>query len=152
MLFVGMLVFQLSGALILLLNSVKCRKERIIKNCFPGSNVVERDENNNCKIEKEKLQKSAHNTYLNMIAFINLVVGYILAVFSPTSTTEICLVLIEVILFTCILLGAEYKLTLDCAKIIYANDMVIPFKNLDGVDTVATNKEIDEILNDEHKE
>lgn len=152
MLFVGMLVFQLSGALILLLNSVKCRKERIIKNCFPGSNVVERDENNNCKIEKEKLQKSAHDTYLNMIAFINLVFGYILAVFSPTSTTEICLVLLKVVLFTCILLFAEYKLTLFCAKIKYANDLVIPFKNLDGVDTVITEKEIDAILNGEYKE
>lgn len=152
MLFVGMLVFQLSGALILLLNSIKCRKETIIKNCFPGSNVVERDKNNNCKIEKEKLQKSAHNTYLNMIAFVDLVVGYILAVFSPTSTTEICLVLLEVILFTCILLGAECFLSLICAKNIYANDLVIPFKNLDGVDTVITNKEIDRILNDEYKE
>ena len=152
MLFVGMLVFQLSGALILLLNSVKCRNERIIKNCFPGSNFVERDENNNCKIEKEKLQKSAHNTYLNMIAFVDLVVGYVLAVFNPTSSNEICLVLLEVILFTCILLGAEYKLTLSCAKIIYENDMVIPFKNLDGVDTVITSKEIDVIFNDEYKE
>ena len=152
MLFVGMLAFQLSGALILLLNSVKCRKERIIKNCFPGSNIVERDENNNCKIEKEKLRKSAHNTYLNMMAFVDLVVGYILAVFSPTSSTEICLVLLEVILFTCILLGAEYKLTLDCAKNIHANDLVIPFKNLDGVDTVITEKEIDAIFNDEYKE
>lgn len=152
MLFVGMLVFQLSGALILLLNSIKCRKETIIKNCFPGSNVVERDDNNNCKIDKEKLQNSAHNTYLNMIAFVDLVVGYILAVFSPTSTTEICLVLLEVILFTCILLGAEYFLSLICAKNIYANDLVIPFKYLDGVDTVTTNKEIDAILNDEYKE
>ena len=152
MLFVGMLVFQLSGALILLLNSVKCRKEMIIKNCFPGSNVVERDENNNCKIEKEKLQKSAHNTYLNMIAFVDLLVGYILAVFSPTSTTEICLLLLAVIVLTCILLFAEYKLTLFCAKIIYANDMVIPFKNLDGVDTVPTKKEIGDLFNNLFKE
>lgn len=152
MLFVGMLVFQLSGALLLLFNSVNCRKERIIKNCFPGSNVVERDENNNCIIEKEKLQKSAHNTYLNMIAFVNLVFGYILAAFSPTSRTEICCVLLKVILFTFILLFAEYFLALFCAKIKYANDMVIPFKNLDGVDTVATNEEIDAILNDEYKE
>lgn len=152
MLFVGMLVFQLSGALILLLNSVKCSKERIIKNCFPGSNFVERDENDNCKIEKEKLQKSAHNTYLNMIAFVDLVVGYVLAVFSPTSTTEICLVLLKVIVLTCILLFAEYKLTLFCAKIKYANDMVIPFKNLDGVDTVITEKEIEDSFNNVFKE
>ena len=152
MLFVGMLVFQLSGALILLLNSVKCSKERIIKNCFPGSNFVERDENNNCKIEKEKLQKSAHNIYLNMIAFADLVVGYILAVFSPTSTTKTCLVLLSVIVLTCVLLVVEYFLSLFCAKIKYANDMVIPFKNLDGVDTFAINKEIEAIFNDECKE
>lgn len=76
----------------------------IIKNCFPGSNIAQRDENDNCKIEKEKLQKSAHNTYLNMIAFVDLVAGYILAVFSPTSTTEICLLLLAVIVLTCILL------------------------------------------------
>lgn len=152
MLFVGMLVFQLSGALILLLNSVKCGKETVIKNCFPGSNVVERDENNNCKIEKEKLQKSAHNTYLNMIAFVDLTVGYILAVFSPASTTKICLVLLAVIVLTCVLLFLEYKLTLFCAKIKYANDMEIPFKNLDGVDTVITDKELQVMFNDEHKE
>ena len=152
MLFVGMLVFQLSGALILLLNSVKCRKEMIIKNCFPVSNFAQRDENNNCTIEKEKLQKSAHNTYLNMIAFVDLVVGYILAVFSPTSTTEICLLLLAVIVLTCILLYAEYFLSLICAKIIFAKDMVIPFKNLDGVDTVPTSKEIDEMFNDMFKE
>ena len=30
--------------------------------------------------------------------------------------------------------------------------MVIPFKNLDGVDTVITSKEIDAIFNDECKE
>lgn len=151
MLFVGMLVFQLSGALILLLNCVKCGKETVIKNCFPGTNVVERDENNNCKIEKEKLQKSAHNTYLNMIAFVDLVVGYILAVFSPTSTTKIYLALLTVIVLTCVLLVVEYFLSLFCAKIKYAKDIVIPYENLGGVDTVITNKEIDAILNDEYK-
>lgn len=152
MLFVGMLVFQLSGALILLLNSVKCGKGTVIKNCFPGSNFVERDENDNCKIEKEKLQKSAHNIYLNMIAFVDLAVGYILAVFSPTSTTKICLGLLVVIVLTCILLVVEYFLSLFCAKIKYANDMVIPYKNLDGVESAITNKEIDAMLNDEYKE
>ena len=60
MLFIGMLAFQVSGALLLLLNCIKGGKKSVIKNCFPGSNVVERDEKNNCKIPKEKLQESAH--------------------------------------------------------------------------------------------
>ena len=81
--FISMLVFQLSGALLLLLNCIKSGKESVIKNCFPGSNVVERDENNNCKIPKEKLQESAHKIYLNIVAFVDLVIGYLFAAFSP---------------------------------------------------------------------
>ena len=152
MLFVGMLVFQLSGALVLLLNCIKGGKSAVIKSCFPGTNVVERDENNNCKIEKEKLQKSAHNIYLNIIAFADLVVGYILAAFSPVADVQTSIILIEVIVLTCILLIVEYYLSRFCVRKIYAEDMVIPFADLDGVDTVATEKEIDDICNDVFKE
>ena len=152
MLFVGMLVFQLSGALVLLLNCIKGGKDAVIKSCFPGTNVVERDENNNCKIEKEKLQKSAHNIYLNIIAFADLVVGYILAVFSPESNVQISVILVEVIALTCGLLIIEYYLSRFCARKIYAKDMVIPFEDLDGVDTYATKKEIDDMFNDMFKE
>ena len=70
-----MLVFQLSGALLLLLNCIKSGKESVIKNCFPGSNVVERDENNNCKIPREKLQESAQKIYVNVVAFMDLVIS-----------------------------------------------------------------------------
>ena len=52
MLFVGMLSFQLAGALILLLNGLKGTEDAVIKNCFPGSNIVERDEHDNCTIPK----------------------------------------------------------------------------------------------------
>lgn len=152
MLFVGMLVFQLSGALVLLLNCIKGGKDAVIKSCFPGTNVVERDENNNCKIEKEKLQKSAHNIYLNIIAFADLVVGYILAVFSPEANAQISIILVEVIALTCGLLIIEYYLSRFCARKIYAKDIVIPFEDLDGVDTFATKKEIDDIFNDMFKE
>lgn len=152
MLFVGMLAFQLSGALVLLLNCIKGGKDAVIKSCFPGTNVVERDENNNCKIEKEKLQKSAHNIYLNIIAFADLVIGYILAVFSPEANAQISIILVEVIALTCGLLIIEYYLSRFCARKIYAKDMVIPFEDLDGVDTVATKKEIDDMFNDMFKE
>ena len=146
MLFVGMLVFQLSGALVLLLNCIKGRKDAVIKSCFPGSNVVERDENNYCKIEKEKLQKSAHNIYLNIIAFADLVAGYILAAFSPEADARTFIIFMEVIIFTCVLLVIEYYLSRFCARKIYAKDMVILFEDLDGVDTFVTEKEIDDLF------
>lgn len=104
--FISMLVFQLSGALLLLLNCIKSGKKSVIGNCFPGSNVVERDENNNCKIPKEKLQESAHKIYLNIVAFVDLVIGYLFAVFSPTADVQIELVLVKV---EVVLAGKEKK-------------------------------------------
>ena len=68
--FEGMLVFQLAGALILLLNSINGSNEVVIKNCFSGSNMVERDDNDICTIPKEKLRNSAHKIYLNIVAFL----------------------------------------------------------------------------------
>ena len=144
--FISMLVFQLSGALLLLLNCIKSGKESVIKNCFPGSNVVERDENNNCKISKEKLQESAHKIYLNIVAFVDLVIGYLFAAFSPTADVQIELVLVEVIVATVILLMLEYYISRFCAKRIYAKDISIPFDELEGVDTTVTEQEIEDLF------
>ena len=141
-----MLAFQLSGALLLLLNCIKSGKDAVIKNCFPGSNIVERDENNNCKIPREKLQESAHKIYLNIVAFVDLVIGYLFAVFSPTADVQIELVLVEVIVATVILLMLEYYISRFCAKRIYAKDISIPFDELEGVDTTVTEQEIEDLF------
>lgn len=98
--FISVLVFQLSGALLLLLNGMKSRKEEVIKNCFQGSDEIECDENNNCRIPKEKLQKSAHKIYMNIVAFVDLVIGYSFAVFSPNSDAKIKWILTKVFVFT----------------------------------------------------
>ena len=143
-----MLVFQLSGALLLLLNCIKSGKESVIKNCFPGSNVVERDENNNCKIPREKLQESAQKIYVNVVAFMDLVIGYLLAVFSPTTDVQIGLILVEVIVATTLLLMLEYYSSRFCAKKIYAKDISVSYDELDGVDTFITKQEIDDMFKD----
>lgn len=114
--FVFMLAFQLSGALLLLLNSVKSGKASVIKNCFPGSNVVERDENNNCKVPREKLQKSAHEICLNIVAFLYLSIGYLFAAFSPTTGVRIGLVTVKMIALTFALLVFGYYFSRFCAK------------------------------------
>ena len=144
--FISMLVFQLSGALLLLLNCIKSGKESVIKNCFPGSNVVERDENNNCKIPKEKLQESAHKIYLNIVAFADLVIGYLFATFSLTADVQIVFVLAIVIVATVILLVLEYYFSYFCAKRIYAKDISVPFDELEGVDTTVTKQEIEDLF------
>ena len=146
--FICMLVFQLSGALLLLLNCIKSGKESVIKNCCPGSNVVERDENNNCKIPREKLQESAQKIYVNVVAFMDLVIGYLLAAFSPTTDVQIGLILVEVIVATTLLLMLEYYSSRFCAKKIYAKDISVSYDELDGVDTFITKQEIDDMFKD----
>ena len=59
MAFILMLAMQLSGGLILLLNGLKTSRMSVIQNCFPGSNIIGRDDENYCVIPKERMQKSA---------------------------------------------------------------------------------------------
>ena len=150
MLFICMLAFQLAGALILLLNVVKGNKNAVIKNCFPGSNIADRDDDNNCVIPKDKLQGSAHAIYLNIVAFADLVVGYLIAAFSPVATYDSCQTVLGVVGGTVVLLLVEYYVSLLIAKLVYAQDIIKPYSELEGygVDTNITNKEIDDMFND----
>ncbi len=141
--FIVMIVFQLSGALILLYASVNTRKEKIIQNCFPGSNFVTRDNENKCVIQKEKLQKSAHTIYLNITTFINLVIGYALAAFSFTQRLPTFLVVILIICGSIVLSWGEYCLCRSIARRKYAEDRIVSYNDLEplGVESPATLKE-----------
>lgn len=147
MLYIFMLATQLTGALILLLNSIKCGKKAVIKNCFPGSNFVERDKNNNCVIPKEKLQKSAHEIYMNIVAFADLVIGYVLCAVAPDSTSE-CAVF-GVLVVTAVLLAVEYNGSRCVACVVYAKDEKVPYSDLEKneVDTVLTGSDFEEMWN-----
>ena len=147
MLFVGMLSFQLAGALILLLNGLKGTEDAVIKNCFPGSNIVERDEHDNCTIPREQLRKSAHKIYLNIVAFGDLVLGYLLAAFSPASSYGILCTVSNIAVVTIILLVAEFYLSRLVANVIYAKDRLTSYSELkkNGVDTAITKTELDDL-------
>lgn len=149
--FIGMLAFQLAGALILLLNCCKGNKKTVIENCFPGSNVVERDENNNCTIPKEKLQESAHKIYLNILAFGDLVIGYAIAAFSPVQVWSTLYTVLGVAGITLLLLLGEYYLSKLFARIVYAEDEIVSYNELEksGVDTFVTDKEIYDMFKDD---
>lgn len=146
--YIFMLAFQLSGALLLLINSVKCGKASVIKHCYPGSNMIERDESNNCKVPREKLQKSAHEIYLNIAAFLYLFIGYLLAAFSPTTGVRIGLVTVKMLALTFAFLVFGYYFSRFCAKKIYLEDISIPYDKLEGVDTNYTNQEINDICDE----
>ena len=125
-----------------------------MRNCFPGSNVVERDDNDICVIPKEKLQASAHNLYLNIAAFADLVAGYLIAAFSPVSTFGTAYTVLGAVVTTVVLLLLEYYLCRLVAKTVYTKDMKVEYSELeeDGVDTIITNKEIDDMFKDVFKD
>ena len=142
------IAFQLAGALILLMWSIRgARKSAIIERCFPGSNVAERDDDNNCKIEKLILQKKAYEVYLNILAFVDLIIGYLIAYFAVNYYEPVCAVLYTV-LTTAVIIGIEMLVAYGAAKLRYKKDEIVPYEELQkyGVDTVTTSKEIEEMF------
>lgn len=141
------IALQLSGALLLLMWSIRgARKTAIIERCFPGSNIVDRDENNNCTITKEKLQKVAYEVYLNIAAFADLVVGYLIAYFATSNYSPICAVAYT-IFATAVIIGIEMFLAKRIARLRYKEDELVAYEDLEkvGVETTITAQEIDEI-------
>lgn len=142
------IAFQLAGALILLMWSIRgARKTAIIERCFPGSNVAERDDDNNCRIEKSKLRKTAYEVYLNIFAFVDLIIGYLIAYFTVNYYEPVCAVLYTV-LTTAVIIGIEMLVAYGSAKLRYKKDEIVPYEDLKkiGADTVIISKEIEEMF------
>lgn len=153
MFFIAMLVFQLAGALILLLNCCIGSRKAVIRSCFPGSNIVQPDGNNECIIPKDKLRASAHKIYLNMAAFLDLVIGYLLAAFSPESSFSQFVTIVSVVVVTLILLVVEYFGSKKLAAVIYSEDMKLPYSELkkNDVDAFASDQDVKEMLDEVFK-
>jgi hypothetical protein len=145
-----MLSFQTAGALLLLLNTSNGHKEAIIKNCFPGSNIVQPNDDGMCVIPKEKIQKSAHTIHLNILAFLDLIIGYLIAAFSPSAHFAGVITALLVVGCTALLCIGEYYGSRYVGKKIYDEDEVVPYQDLkqNGVDSVATDKEVSEMLDE----
>lgn len=138
---------QLSGALLLLLWSIKGATYESIKDkYFPGSNIASRDENNKCTLEKKRLRQIAKEAHLNIIAFIDLVIGYILSFFE-TSVINAGKAAFTMVLITIGILIVEQILAYIVALLRFRKDVLEDYSNLNGVDTEATEKEIIELAN-----
>lgn len=142
------IALQVSGAIILLLWSVNgAKKEKIIEKYFPGSNVAPRDNENNCVLKKEKLQKISKEAYLNILAFIDIVIGYALAFFI-SSKNDATNTFLSTIIITLIVLVAENILASILSKIFYRKDEIVPYSILENndVDTIITTEELEKMF------
>ena len=76
--------------------------------------------------------------------------GYLLASFSPVSPYSQWETVGGVAVGTIILLAGEYLFSKKLSAAIYSKDIDVPYSELEknGVDTVATDKEVQEMLDD----
>lgn len=141
------LAFQVSGAVLLIIKYWGRTRERIVDEYFPGSNFIDRDENNNVRMKKEKVQKCAQTIYGNRMAFVFISVGYILSIFGATNEARKSCILSLVIISTIIIILLEKGISVAISKKFYKKDIEMPYSNIkDIADTVATNSEIDALF------
>lgn len=141
--------FQISGAVILLLWCLRGAKiDHIIEKCFPGSNTVSRDDNNNCILSKERLQKAAREVYTNVLAFVDLIIGYLTTYFITDTLTPVCASILTIFI-TAVLIAINYIIAWRLSIWKYPNDVVVSYSVLEkhNVDTIITNKEIEDLWN-----
>jgi len=141
---------QLSGAVILLLWCLKgASKEQIVRKYFPGSNIAKRDDNDNCVLSKEKLQSITSEVYVNALAFVDLIIGYLSAYFVKETFVPVVAVALTAFL-TAILIAFEYIIAGKFAAHKYPEDMIIPYSYLKehGVETFMTGKEVHDMCED----
>ena len=148
------IAFQVAGAIILLLWCLKGAKlESIIEKYFPGSNIAKRDDENNCVLEKEKLRKISKDIYINIFAFINLIVGYGLSFYAVSNESK-TKALIVTILITFIIIGVEYLLSHLISICRFKDNLTVNYDKLKqfDVDTDITNKELEDMFSEVFKE
>lgn len=149
MLFVLSYSFQISGAVILLLGSLSATNKKILAAYFSAPSVVLRDDNDMCMLSKKELQKACRPVYQNIVAFINLVIGYSLAIFAEKQY-ENCRTFILVVCITILVIAIEYATVYVLAWVRYRSDKQVPFaeihKHQPHIATVMTEKELDDIL------
>lgn len=142
------IAFQLSGAIILLLWSFKfVKRNNIYERYFPGSNIAERDKDNNVVLKKEKLRTIAREVHINIFAFGNLIIGYAMT-FCESEIKDICFSIFLTSVLTIVILILEYFVSHIVAKIRFKEDEIMPYDKVEsyGVETTITEEELNEIL------
>ena len=123
--------FQISGALLLLFYNISTSRKHIVKG-FAQKSIIIREENE-ISYNKEALKKCFKNAWINKIAFILIVLGYILGVFGEIGKVNKILVVVLILIITSI--------------VIFISHLIVSFliKILPSVNKELTDDEINEI-------
>lgn len=88
MIYILAISFQLAGALLLMVNVLSTRRDRVIRR-FVGKGILYRDNNTNeISYDEKALKDTFKEAYLSKFAFLFIAVGYVLGVFE--SPGNVC--------------------------------------------------------------
>lgn len=114
---VSSFAFQIAGAVLLLLWSIRKCDTKIKEQCLESAGILisQFDETGlYTEIPKEDLQAAAKVTYKNIVAFADILIGYTCAVFSVETYLPRWFIFILVIALTAIILWLE-NVCVSCA-------------------------------------
>lgn len=127
--------FQIAGAIFLLLWSFKPFEKTIVNNHFgqtTPSNFGRLGEGKVwIKITKEELQASAKTVWLNRLAFIDIILGYVFAIFIKETSVAAWCIFLFVVLVTCFILFIENISIQKYVRQKYKEDMELGVDNSD---------------------
>lgn len=153
LLYILSLAFQVAGAVLLIIKYCGKTKQRIIREYFPGSNIIERDDDDMVHLEKEKVQECVKRIYDNRISFAYIAIGYVLSIFGESTNRSKAEIMFYMIFSTIALILVEKIISSIFARLLYRADLEMNYSEIEDIaDTVMTRKEIDEILYDTSSE
>lgn len=123
---VASFAFQISGASILLLWSIKKHDKKIEEMCLDQhSGPLWFDFYHMTKLNKDDLQANARTVYRNICAFLDILIGYCCAIFSNTSRYAPCCIFAATVAATVLIMLAEEAIINRIARRRYPNDQYI---------------------------
>ena len=117
--------FQIAGAVLLLLWSIRKRDTKIKEQCLESAGILsfQFDETGvYTDIPKDDLQAVAKVTYKNIAAFVDILIGYACAIFSTETPLPQWSIFVLVIVLTTIILWVETVYVSHVARKRYPKD------------------------------
>ena len=133
MIYVISISLQVAGALLLMINALSTRRDKVIRR-FLGKGLVSRDNNTNTIVyDKERLKETYKEAYLSKFAFMFIALGYFFGIFSNIEDDLKLILALIIIAMTVVIMILSYVTV----------NLVVKYKK--SVNCEITNEELNEL-------
>ena len=141
------IALQIAGAVMFMISFWGDVQKKTLSLYFPGSNSEERDKEDKITLSKDRLRKCANEIYLNRIAFIYIVLGYLSNVYANINSSDKVCIVAKIFMVSVLLLGIGKGIAWLLSVIVYRSDKKIDYKDVaDKIITPITGDEITQMF------